>query len=139
MSSGTYGGPVNPNNSGTASAPIVFAAAPGASVTLTGGNYGFYLSGKSYLTVRGFRITGTSQAGIHVTGSNNVTLSGNHVSYAGRPVSSQIAAGIRLSNMANSLVEANTVDHNTLAGIYLDGTTTGVRVLGNHAYMNAAG
>jgi parallel beta-helix repeat protein len=139
VSSGTYGGPVNPSSSGTASAPIVFAAAPGASVTLTGGTYGFYLSGKSYLTVRGFNITGTSQAGIHVTGSNNVTLSGNHVSYAGQPVSGQTAAGIRLTNTASSLVEANTVDHNTLAGIYLDGGTAGVRVLGNQAYMNAAG
>jgi parallel beta-helix repeat protein len=139
VSSGSYSGQVTPSNSGTASAPIVFAAAPGASVIITGGNYGFYVSGKSYLTVRGFRITSTSEAGIHITGSSNITLSGNHVSYAGQPASGQIKAGIRLTDTTDSLVEANTVDHNTLAGIYLNGTTTRVRVVGNHAFMNAAG
>jgi parallel beta-helix repeat protein len=139
VSSGTYNGQVTPSNSGTASAPIVFAAAPGASVIITEGNYGFYVSGKSYLTVRGFRITGTSEAGIHITGSSNITLSGNHVSYAGQPALGQIKAGIRLTDTMDSVVEANTVDHNTLAGIYLNGTTTRVGVVGNHAYMNAAG
>jgi hypothetical protein len=94
VSSGTYSGQVSPPNSGTASAAIVFTAAPGASVTVTGGNYGFYISGKSYVTVRGFSITGTSEAGIQVTGSNNVTLSENHVSYAGQPVANLIKAGI---------------------------------------------
>jgi parallel beta-helix repeat protein len=49
------------------------------------------------------------------------------------------AAGIRLTDTTDSLVQANTIHHNTLAGVYLTGTTTRVQVLDNDTYMNAAG
>jgi parallel beta-helix repeat protein len=131
VSSGTYSGQVNPN-SGT-----VFTAAPGSSVTVTGGKSGFYLSGKNYVTVRGFNITGTTGDGLYVSKATGVSLIENHVSNSGRPVSGQTAKGIRLSNATNSLVSGNTVDHNTDFGIYLVEGSTGNTIVGNRVFASA--
>jgi parallel beta-helix repeat protein len=139
VSSGTYSGQVSPN-SGTASAPVVFAAAPGASVTVTQGGakdkYGFYLSSRSYVTVLGFNVTGTTSDGLYVSKSDHISLIGNHVSNSGKPQSGQTAKGIRLGNTTNSLVSGNTVDHNTDYGIYLDGSS-GSTIMANRVYANA--
>jgi parallel beta-helix repeat protein len=131
VSSGTYSGQVNPN-SGT-----VFTAAPGSSVTVTGGKSGFYLSGKNYVTVRGFNITGTTGDGLYVSKATGVSLIENHVSNSGRPVNGQTAKGIRLSNATNSLVSGNTVDHNTDFGIYLVEGSTGNTIVGNRVFASA--
>jgi parallel beta-helix repeat protein len=139
VSAGTYSENVTIAKSGKSGAPIVFTAAAGATVTVSGQAHGFTISSKSYVTIQGFNVNTTSGEGISITGSKHITLSGNHVSYAGQPVAGQTAAGIRLADTTDSLVQANTVDHNTLAGIYLNGTTTRVQVLGNNTYMNAAG
>jgi len=87
---------INPVISGTASSPITFTANQG--VTISGGK-SFALSGVSYITINGFTITGTSSAGISVSGGGNVTISSNTESYAGQPISSP-AAGISLTNVA---------------------------------------
>jgi parallel beta-helix repeat protein len=139
VSTGTYTENVTVLQSGTSGSPIVFSAASGATVTVTGWSHGFTISSKSYITVQGFTVKTTSGDGISVTGSDNVTLSGNDVSYAGQPAAGLTAAGIKLTDTTDSLVQGNTVHHNTTAGIYLIGTTTGVQVLDNDAYMNAAG
>src|SRR5581483_264080 len=55
---GVYRESVTVRSSGTSSAPIVFAAAPGA--TVTGGAHGFAVSGRSWVTINGFDITATS-------------------------------------------------------------------------------
>jgi parallel beta-helix repeat protein len=134
---GTYSGPVTPPTSGAAGAPVTFAAAPG--VTISGGSSGFAISGKSYLTVRGFKVTGTTSYGISVSGSSNITIRGNTVTYSGQPVSGKIAAGIKLSNVTSSLVTGNTADHNSDSGIFLASGTSGVTVSGNEASWNAQG
>jgi parallel beta-helix repeat protein len=139
VSAGTYTENVTVANSGSPDSPIVFSAADGATVTVTGWSHGFTISSKSYVTIQGFTITTTSGDGISVTGSSNVTLSGNDVSYAGQQASGLTAAGIKLTDTTDSLVQGNTAHHNTLAGIYLNGTTTRVQVLDNDTYMNAAG
>jgi len=139
VSGGDYSENVTIANSGSPGSPIVFSPAAGATVTISGQAHGFTISSRSYVTVEGFNVSSTSGDGISVTGSNNVTLSGNHVSYAGQPAKGQIAAGIALANTTDSLVSASTVDHNTRAGIHLSGSTTRVEVLGNVAYSNAAG
>ena len=55
-------------------------------MTISGGK-SFALSGnKSYITINGFTITGTSSAGISVSGGSNVTISNNTESYAGTPI-----------------------------------------------------
>ena len=134
---GTYTGPVTPPTSGAAGSPVTFAAAPG--VTISGGANGFAISGKSHVTVRGVRVTGTTSYGISVSGSSNITLRGNTVTYSGQPVSGKIAAGIKLSNVTSSTVTGNTADHNSDSGIYLASGTSGVTVSGNEASWNAEG
>ena len=124
---------INPVISGTASSPITFTANQG--VTISGGK-SFALSGVSYITINGFTITGTSSAGISVSGGSNVTITNNTESYAGTPISSA-AAGISLTNLAGGLVQGNITHDNSAHGIYLSGSTTGVTVQGNTSYHNA--
>ena len=139
VGNGTYNEQVTVSGSGTASAPIVFAAAPGATPTITGSTDGFYINAKSYITVQGFTITGTPGDGIVVkNGCSNIRLEGNHVSFSGQPVNGKSAKGIRLQNSSNSTVENNTVDHNSSYGIYVPGST-GILVHDNNSFNNAFG
>jgi len=139
VAAGTYPEAVTVSSSGTSSAPIVFTAAPGAAVTLNGQANGFYISGKSWITVNGFTITNTSERGIYGSGSSHVTFTGNHVSYSGRPVSGETASGIYLSNVSDSLVSGNTIDHNTDSGIQLTSGSTRNEIRGNVVFSNARG
>jgi parallel beta-helix repeat protein len=158
VNAGAYvGTSVNPANSGTAGSPITFIANRG--VTVSGGTKAFALSGRNYIVISGFTITGTSSAGISisngandtlsqdaitdtgsygisVTGGSNDTVSGNSESSAGQPVSHP-AAGIYLSNLTGGLVQGNVTHDNSAHGIYLTGSTTGVLVTGNSSYHNA--
>ena len=137
VQSGTYPEQVAPKNSGSASAPISYTTAPGASVTVTGATDGFYVSSKTWITISGFTVSGTSSYGIYLKNSSNITVTGNRVTLSGQPVSGGTAAGIRLVGTTSSLVAGNTADHNTDAGIYLSSGTTGVEVRGNTTYANA--
>jgi parallel beta-helix repeat protein len=137
VASGTYPESVTVPSAGSATAPITFTAAPGASVTLSGQANGFVISGKSWITINGFAVTGTSSYGISVSNSSHVTLSGNHVTYAGQPLSGQTRAGINFSNVSDSLIAGNTADHNSYAGIQLTGGSTGNVVRENETFANA--
>jgi parallel beta-helix repeat protein len=139
VASGTYTESVTVKNSGSAGAPIVFTAAPGATVTVTGKANGFVVSGRSWITIQNFAVTATTSIGISVSNSSNITLVGNHTSLAGQPVSGQTAQGIRLSNVTSSSVQGNTSDHNSEAGILLQSGTTGTLVSGNTTFANARG
>ena len=136
VASGTYNEQVSPR-SGAPNDPVIFSAAPGASVTVTGGNYGFSFYDDSWVTVEGFNITGTLSNGISVTNSDQIKLIGNRVSRAGQPVSGQTGKGIRLSNVKDSLVAHNTVADNTDFGILVTGGSTRNRVAGNEVRSNA--
>jgi chitodextrinase len=138
VASGTYPEQVTVRNSGSSGSPITFKAS-GASVVVTGQRYGFYINTKSWIVVNGFTVTNTSSNGIRVVSSNNITLSNNHVTQSGQPVSGEIAQGIYLSNTSSSLVSGNLTDYNTDAGIYLINGTTGVSVIGNTSTNNARG
>jgi parallel beta-helix repeat protein len=139
VGNGTYNEQVTVSSSGTASAPIVFAAALGATPTITGNTDGFYINAKTYITVQGFTITGTTGDGIVVkNGCSNIRLEGNHVSYSGQPVSGKTAKGIRLQDSSNSTIENNTVDHSSSYGIYVPGST-GILVHDNNSFNNAFG
>jgi hypothetical protein len=65
VAAGTYTEQVGVK-SGASGSPVVFQAAPGATVTVTGGTYGFYVSNKSWVTIRGFTVTNTTSDGFHV-------------------------------------------------------------------------
>jgi parallel beta-helix repeat protein len=137
VGAGTYSEMVTVPNSGTASAPVVFAAAPG--VTVTGGTNGFKVGSKAYVTIRGFAVTRTARVGILVSGSNHITIEQNNVSYAGQPNSTDTSKGISLSGTTASTVRSNVAHHNTDAGIGLTSGSTGNTVSGNESYSNARG
>src|SRR5215212_3588591 len=137
VAAGTYPERVTVASSGTSVAPITFTAAPGATVTVSGQTNGFYISGRSWVTVDGFNVSKTVDHGIAVSSSSNITLSNNHVSYSGQPVSGQTKSGIYLSNVSDSGVSTNTVDHNTSYGINVVSGSTRNTVKGNKSFSNA--
>jgi parallel beta-helix repeat protein len=139
VSGGSYAESVSVTKSGTAVAPIVFTVAQGATATVSGGTHGFALSNVSYVTVNGFAVTNTSASGIYLNKASFVTVSQNHVSYAGLPIEGATAAGIQVSAATDSLISGNVVDHNTVAGIYLTNGSTRVTVDENQASWNAFG
>src|SRR6266704_3642643 len=101
--------------------------------------YGFWANSSSGVTVSGNTISNTSNYGLHVDTSSNVTVSGNDVSVAGQRAVDLIKYGIKLTDPTNSLVSGNVSHDNSNDGIFLDATTTGVRVTGNEAFGNARG
>jgi parallel beta-helix repeat protein len=133
----TYPETVTVPRSGAAGAPIVFEAAAGEVATVTGGTYGFRLSGKQWITIRGFLITETDKHGIYASTGSNITITRNEVSGAGQPVSGEIAKGINLKETSNSLIEGNSVHHNSDHGIQLGGGVRGTTVRGNISFSNA--
>jgi parallel beta-helix repeat protein len=137
VASGTYTEQVSPKISGASGSPVVYTAAPGATVTVTGKNYGFYLSALSYVTVNGFTVTGTVNQGIYSTNSSNLVITANHVTLSGQPQKGQTRSGIFFNNTSSSLISGNTTDHNTDAGIQLSGGSTGDEVRGNTTFSNA--
>jgi len=139
VSRGTYAGGVSVTHSGTATAPIVLQPAGGAAVTVSGGTNGFLVSGRSYVTIRGFIVTATTGYGISVASSSHITISGNTVTHAGHPVSGQTAGGIKLSGTTASTVSRNTTDHNSDHGIFINSSSSGNRASGNEASFNAEG
>jgi parallel beta-helix repeat protein len=142
VNTGTYPESVTVKNSGTASAPIVISAAPGASVVVNGGGtltHGFTLSGKSYVTIQGFTVTSTTGDGIYLSNGSHDTIAYNRATLAGRPVKGSIKAGIHLSGTTNSLITHNTCDHDTVAGIYLTSSANGNTIVQNLTTNNAAG
>ncbi len=139
VASGIYPERVVVSTSGTSAAPIVFTAAPGASVTVSGQANGFYLWGRSWVTIRGFNVINTTDYGIAVNNSSQITLADNHVSYSGQPISGYTKYGIRLNNVTDSVVSGNVTDHNTNAGIGLVSGSTRNQVTGNQSFANAQG
>ena len=136
VTAGTYHGTaINPPHSGTRARPIRYIARRG--VRISGGEDAFALSNRSNIVISGFSITGTSSYGISVSGGRNVVISRNTVSFSGRPVPGQAAAGIYVRNLDGGQVSHNSSHDNSSHGIYLLGTTTGVTVRGNRAYHNA--
>ena len=139
---GTYAETVSGTNSGSAGLPITYTAATGVTVSgngLASGGNAFQLSGKSYIVVNGFTVTGTADYGIYVSGSNNITISNNHVSYSGQPVSGSTHGGIYINSTTNSTISGNTTDHNSSHGIYLTNGSNGNLVSNNLTFGNAQG
>ena len=136
---GTYAETVNGPNSGTAGNPITYSAAPGVTVTGNGTASGnaFRMSSRSYIVIDGFTITNTVDYGIYASGSNHITISNNHVSYAGGPASGSTRMGIYFNNTDNSIITGNTTDHNSQDGIRLTGGSSGNLVSNNVSFGNA--
>jgi parallel beta-helix repeat protein len=139
VSSGTYSENVTPANSGKPGKPITFKVAPGATVTVTGAAHGFTISSRSWITISGFTVTGTTSSGIYLSNSSNILVSGNTVTASGQRVQGATAVGIYVGATTNSAVSGNQVDNNSAQGIYLTQGSTGVTVDSNEASFNAFG
>ena len=140
VEAGTYNEMVVPANSGLAGLPIEYRPdKPGDQVTITGGTYGFALTGVSWVNVSGFRITGTTSNGVYVKDASNVVIAGNRVERAGIREAGLNAAGIYVDDSVDSTVSANVVADNSASGIYLTGDTTRVLVTGNESSANSFG
>ena len=137
VAAGLYAEIVSISSSGTASAPIVFTAAPGATVTLARRANGFRLWHKRWVTVKGFTVTNTRGYGITVQNSSHITISNNYISHTGRPRTGETRSGISFSKVSDSEISGNTVDHTTGYGINLvDGSNRNL-VHGNVSFDNA--
>ncbi len=97
----------------------------------------FRLTTKSYIVIDNFTVTDTVDYGIYASGSDHITISNNHVSSAGTPVSGSTRMGIYLNNTDNSTITGNTTDHNSQDGIRLTGGSSGNVVSDNVSYGNA--
>jgi parallel beta-helix repeat protein len=137
--SGKYSERVRPHRSGTPGRPVVYTAAAGHTVVVHGQKNGFYLPGRSWITIRRFAITGTTSHGVKVSNATNVVIRRNEISHAGEPVVGRTGKGIVLHNVSNAVVARNTSRHNTNAGISVWGTSTGVRIFDNVSFSNARG
>jgi len=136
VSTGTYLEQVSVR-SGASGSPVTFAAADGAFPTVTGAKFGFYVSGKSFVTIRGFNVTATTSDGVHVSsGSKNINVIENRVSYTGQPVSGKTAKGISITDGSDVLVQDNIVDHISNFGIYVQNSTR-IVIVGNNVSQNA--
>lgn len=137
VANGTYAERVVLGNSGTAGNPIVFQPAAGATVTVTGEANAFYVSGKGYVTIRGFRVTATTSYGIFLNNSHDIVVADNSVTNSGQPVRGHIAAGIELAGVTSSTVTGNSSSHNSDHGIYLNAGSTNNVISYNEASWNA--
>ena len=100
--------------------PIVIEAAPGETVTVQGGDRGFRVSSRSWVTIRGFHVVDTIGRGHHWSAAPRTSRS--RATRSPEPVRPCPATSPRASTLAsttNSTVVHNNVHHNTDAGIYL--------------------
>jgi parallel beta-helix repeat protein len=138
VASGDYAEEVKVKTSGSADAPVTFAAA--GTVTIGAGKPdGFTISSRSWVVDNGFTVHDTTGDGIYVTSSNKITISENHVSYSGEPADGLVARGIRLSGSNDSTVSRNIADYNSEAWIYLTSGSTRNQIIGNVTAYNARG
>lgn len=139
VSAGSYNENVTPKNSGQPGAPIVFTAAPGALVTVTGQSHGFTISTRHDITISGFTVSDTASNGIYLKSASNIVVRDNIVTRSGHRIQGQAVAGIYVGATTNSDVVDNVSFNNSDAGIYLVNGSTGIRVIGNEVYENARG
>ena len=137
VAAGTYREQVTVVTSGTSTNPVTFTSAPNASVTVTGAAHGFALTGRSWVTIHGFTVSGTTDHGIEVSGGSNLTIDGNRVTGAGSPSSGLTKFGIHTSGMTSSSLTGNTADHNSDAGIRVVSNSNNNTISGNETYANA--
>lgn len=162
---GIYAG-MDLRTSGTAAAPIVFRADPGAVVNAANPRTpdGLNLEGASHVVIEGFTVTGMPRAGIRAVRNHHVTIRNNTADLNGRGgivtgfsdnlliegnVASRSRAehGIDVSSSDRPVIRANLSWGNRASGIHLngnaslggDGVISSAVVDGNVVYENGAG
>ena len=149
VKAGTYPEQVTVTRSGAPGQEIVFAAAPGHTVTVDGASLTlneweglFQLTGASYVRVSGFHVTKTgprpTNVGIQVDPGDHVTIEGNHTSYTA-------SSGILIWSGSDILLDGNEVEQPMTLGAdsrnecITVGRTTRFEVRNNHVHDNPNG
>lgn len=128
---GTYREQVTVSASGASGSPFVIEAQGAVTVDATGNTYGFRLSGRSWVTIRGFTVTRASDKGVYASSSSNsFTLQDCVVTLCG-------GQGAQLSGSSNGLIEGNEIAKNGDHGIVLTSGVTATTVRGNYSHDNA--
>jgi parallel beta-helix repeat protein len=138
VSAGRYFERVVPERSGLPGRRIVYTAA-GPRVSVLGQANGFYLTRRSWVTLRGFTIRNTTGPGIKVSSASHVVVRGNDVSFAGQRAPGLTAKGIVLRGVRDGVVARNRVHHNSNSGIGVGASSSNVRVKHNESFANARG
>ncbi|WP_144392670.1 DUF1565 domain-containing protein [Pleionea sediminis] len=115
---------LKPQNSGTANAPIIYQANPGDSVIIdqSNGGIGFYISGRSYITVKGFIIrnirgrTDFSAGIMTAANASHITLEDNII-FNIDGIAGANVAGIRFDNTTFSTARNNLIHNVTVDGV----------------------
>src|SRR5438128_127877 len=139
VSAGTYKERIAVKNSGIAGSPIVFTAAPKERVVISSLSNAFSITGKSYITIRGFLTRDTTSHAIAIGGSSNITIEANDIARAGKRLSGLTANGIWISGTTSSTILNNRSHDNSDSGIFVHTGSTGIKIIGNRAYDNARG
>jgi parallel beta-helix repeat protein len=123
--------------SGTALAPIVLAAYPGETPSVTSDisvarPHGINLEGASYMTVQGFRVDGRTRAGIRAVLCDHVTIRNNQLDANGY-------WGILTGYCDDLLIENNVASHSAVEhGIYVSNSGDRPTIRGNTIFGNNA-
>jgi parallel beta-helix repeat protein len=118
VKAGTYSERVTLTKSGTGNTDtgrITFVGEPNV-VVGAGQSYAFDLSGVSYVTIRGFTVSGTTSHGIRAILCSNVTLDNNKVLNAA-------ASGFYVRDSSDVTLSGNTAEGSISYGIYLSNVT----------------
>ena len=104
---------------------------PGTHATQVGRrNYGFRLSGRSWIVIDGIQILRSEDRGVYLSNaSNNVTLVRNTVRYANK-------YGVHVTGCSAATIDSNLVADNQDHGIYLASATSGCLVRANEVTRN---
>lgn len=101
---------IKPQESGTPSAPIIFAAAPGHTPVIDqlGQGTGFYIFKRNHIVIQGFEIRNVEMAGIWtaVDGARDITLLDNNIHDVDGPRGSNTGA-IKLDGCQDCTVQRN--------------------------------
>ena len=140
IGNGTYAETVKPIVSGTASSPVTVTGWPGRHPSVGAGvANGVLVSSRSFVTISDLLVSGTTGAGISVSGGDHISVIDNEVTRSGQPVQGKVAQGIRLAGTTAGLVQGNVTHDNSDHGILLTGGTTATTVAGNVSSFNAEG
>src|SRR5690348_11958450 len=96
IGNGSYAETIKPATSGTASAPITITAWPGKHPQVgTGVTNGVSVATRSYVTVSNLLVSGTTGAGILVSGGDHISVLNNEVTQAGKQIKGSTGQGVK--------------------------------------------
>ena len=136
VGSGDYTEEVIPQNSGTSDDRIIFVAdtlgnytGDTGEVKISNGNFGFNIGAKKYITIYGFKITGTANAAIYVSGSSS-----NNIEIINNTIFGNLSYGVYVENGSNVAISHNTI-YSNFDGIFLENADSST-VIKNMIYQN---